>query len=286
MKDDLVNYYSSDKPADCLLKEALERCSIEDLKKLQKGESATGLDSCFLKDAMEFLKLAMINLLCYKFLMQGKYLAWGNVTLYYSRFYFINSLLRMKGYAISHVTKLENSKYKIFRLRVERTKVKNEYEVKEVGKGVNIHRHLWSKFSKYYPELCSEELGRYMIDDRIRWNYDLLFPSQSTEKYAIGEAEKRWTVNFLDPNYGTSYSEEEAEYWGELMAEYGHDEAGTWDYIQTGLKQLLQIALRSRHKESYRSYFIELKDSLHIFESHPDTIKEIEGSLQQLISKV
>ncbi|GAG77414.1 unnamed protein product, partial [marine sediment metagenome] len=104
MPEDLASYYANARPSYDFLKERLRPFSRDDIRKLIKQKNPVpGLDPYFLKDATEFLRHSILNLLAYKFLMCGNFLACGEVTIYYSTFYLINSMLRLKGFAVVHM---------------------------------------------------------------------------------------------------------------------------------------------------------------------------------------
>jgi hypothetical protein len=191
---ELPLYYEKEEPSPFLLKEALKRKAREELLKvINRKVVVTGLDQFFLKDAMEFLRLAILNLLSYKFLMSGSYLAWGKVTLYYSNFYSINCLLRLKGFALVHLSYPNENPSELFEenhlnVRVERLGDQHDYSILEF-KGGNTHSYLWNRFDRMYPKISRPWLGKLMMKERVEWNYDLDFPSQSMADYAIEDAE-------------------------------------------------------------------------------------------------
>jgi hypothetical protein len=279
----IAAHYSDEKPSYYFLKERLRQISREKLLQIIKQKTiVSGLDSFFLKDATEFLRLSILNLLAYKFLMSGSFLAWGEVTLYYSNFYSINCLLRLKGFALVHLEYLDE---KTLTVRVVRTNKENRYSVLK-WKGGNTHQYLWNKFSELYPQLFSPLLGKLMIKDRERWNYDLSFPSQSMTDYAKEDAKIRWQNNFLDPSFGSYADPDAAEYYYDLMADTGYEEAGSGDLIKKCISLLTEIASNSKHKAWYVSYFAELTRGIEDFGSHPDTKREIQGWLTTSIAEL
>lgn len=279
--EDLASYYRNVEPPYCLLKEVLRQKPRKDFLQIikQKG-SVTDLDSFFLKDATEFLRLSILNLLAYKFLMSGNFLAWGEVTNYYGAFYSINCLLRLKGFALAHIDYVDEG---VLRVQIERIKDKHEYKLLRWKRG-NPHQFLWRKFSEFYPELCTPGLGEILIEERIRWNYDLHFPSQSMSEYAKKEAKTRWENNFLDPNFGNYADPDAAEQYADLMAQIGYREAGLGDYIQQCMKYLNEIAKKSKFKTWYISYYEGLAQGIEDFGSHPATIKEVQNWLRSSIA--
>ena len=218
MKGKIASYYTDVKPSFRLMKETLRQASRERIIEfIEQKTIVPGLDCFFLKDATEFLRLSILNLLAYKFLMSGNFLAWGEVTLYYSNFYSINCLLRLKGFAVVHIDFIDE---KFLRVRVIRRDGEHSYKFLRCNRG-NVHQYLWNKFSELYPELCTPGLGELMIKDRVAWNYDLHFPSQSMTDYAKEEARKRWENNFLNANFGKYSYPDAEEYYAALMADIG-----------------------------------------------------------------
>ncbi len=278
--EDVASYYANVEPSYYLLKETLRRTPREEiLQIIRQKVIVSDLDSVLLRDATEFLRLSILNLLASKFLMSGSFLAWGEVTNYYGAFYSINCLLRLKGFALVHIDYVDE---KVLRVQIERIKDKHEYKLHQWKKG-NPHQFLWKKFSHFYPELCSPGLGEILIQQRIRWNYDLFFPSQSMSDYAKEEAKIRWENNFLDPNFGNYANPDAAEYYADLMAQIGYHEAGLGDYIQQCIHAFTTIAGKSKYKTWYLSYFEELARGIEDFGSHPDTIREIQNWLRSSI---
>ncbi|GAH06970.1 unnamed protein product, partial [marine sediment metagenome] len=96
------------------------------------------------------------------------------------------------------------------------------YEFRKLRKGG--HPYFWTKFSEFYPEMCSSELGIHLINERNRWNYDLNLPSRVLGNLGKEEAKKRWEINFLDPDYGKYPDPGAAEYYHDLMGGYGYKE--------------------------------------------------------------
>jgi hypothetical protein len=277
---ELASYYANIEPSWQLLKERLQQIDRAKLVQIVDEKTAVkGIDSHFMKDATEFLRLSTLNLMAYKFMMSGLFLAWGKVTLYYSNFYAINCLLRLKGFALVHIDYLEE---KPLAVKVERQKDKNEYILSH-WKGGNTHQYLWNKFCEYYPGLFTQELARFTIDERERWNYDLSFPSQSMDTYALKDAKTRWENNFIDPDYGKCSTEEAAEYYHDLMADTGYEEAGSWDLIRECVQNLKQIALSSKYKKWYVAFLDEVRSGIMHFGSHPDMKKEIQNYLTKTI---
>jgi len=189
------------------------------------------LDGFFINEAINFLRLSIINLLSYKYVIKGNYYAWAKVTLYYSYFYVINCLLRLQKYAIIHINYFNDIPLII---TIDRSKDYKFYTMKNC-RG-NQHDLIWKTFERYYPDLISEGIGNFFRDERTRWNYDLFYASQSLDEYSLDQAKIRWRTNFIDPNYYQSRGDPNAdEYYFELMADTGFEEAGAWDLIQHAL---------------------------------------------------
>lgn len=280
---DMASYYEEVKPSFHLMKEAFRRRSREEILRIIESKSnVTDIDSFFLKDATEFLRLSVLNLLAYKFLMSGKFSAWGEVTLYYGNFYSINCLLRLKGFAIVH---LDFPDEETLRFRVQRVRGKREYGFLQ-WRGGSPHQYLWKKFSELYPELCTPQLGKILIKDRVSWNYDLFYPSQSMADYAKKEAKIRWENNFLAPNYGMSHDPDAAEYYHDLMVDYGYEEAGSGGYIRACINSLTKIAEKSRYRTWYISYFEGVRQGIEEFSSHPQMTREIQNWIQSSITEL
>ena len=106
----MPNYYKNTTPQHHeFFKAIFERIiKIEDLEEEVSRKSKLDsqwrwFDSVFLFEAITFLRLSMFNLLSYKHLICGKHLPMSKVALYYSYFYSINCLLRLRGKALIHV---------------------------------------------------------------------------------------------------------------------------------------------------------------------------------------
>jgi len=97
--------------------------------------------------------------------------------------------------------------------------------------------------------------------------------------YAKEEARKRWENNFLDPNFGKYPYPDAEEYYADLMADIGYEEAGSGQYIKECINLLTEIAKKSKYKAWYTSYFAELAEGIEDFGCHPDTKIEIQNWL-------
>jgi hypothetical protein len=146
---------------------------------------------------------------------------------------------------------------------------------------------LWNKFSELYPRLgFTPHLGKILVKERIRWNYDLFYPSQSMADYAKKEAKIRWDNNFLSPNYGNYPDPEASEYYHDLMADYGYEEAGSGQLIEICLDHFTEIAEVSKFRSWYTSYFAEIANGIDDFTSHEDMRNEIKRWLLSRIEKL
>lgn len=279
----LRNYWSNIKPSFRFLKETLQTATRDEIERLVGQDLSRDLiDPYMLKDSSEFLRLSLINLLGYKSLVCGNYLAWGRVTIYYSQFYVVNCLLRLKGFALVH---LRFPDKKFITLRIDKVKNQPSYRMQ---KSSSNHRIIWKRFSVLYPNLASEDIGKFSIQERIDWNYNLFFASQTTSTRALRGAEERCMYNFLDPKFGVSYSAEEADHYQELMASFGYEEAGTGDYIKYALDRFLDISKESKWRDWYVSLFKSMLRDIDILKSRQETKDEskkwIDDALSQLTS--
>lgn len=214
-------YWSIVKPHWRFLKETLQMGSRIDAEKMINQKlSREEIDPFMIKESTEFLRLSIVNLLCYKYLVCGKYLAWGKEAIYYSRFYILNCLLRLRGFALVHLDFLDDNP---LILSIDRTRDNRNYGVQKCGeKG---HEKVWKRFSELYPDLMGsskksgiKDYEKFEIKERIDWTYDLKYASQTTGKFALEQVDARCRHNFLDPNYGFSCTPDEGRYYQELMA--------------------------------------------------------------------
>lgn len=197
------------------------------------------LDDLFLNEAIHFLRLSIINLLSYKYLVKGNYLAWSKVTLYYSYFYVINCLLRLQKFAIVHINYINDSPLTII---IDRSRDNRYYTMKNIRRPQ--HDLIWKTFEQYYPALMSKGIGKFFREDRIQWNYDLFYASKTLEVYALEEARDRET-NFLDPNYGVHADPDAAEYYHDLMAGIGYEEVGVGELIKHAIEKFSNIGFKN-----------------------------------------
>jgi len=272
----LASYYSKARPFyHRFLKEVFSQGDITKLEEAaRKGQVVTQdqipLDSMLLFDARNFLRLSIFNLLAYKFLACGRYLAWSKVTLYYSYFYAVSCLLRLAGHAIIHATDPDG---KIFTLQLVRQHGSHNYKIMSM-KG-NEHKVVWSNFATLYPNLSTQLTGKLTIEDRVRWNYDLLFPSQATEEHAVREVIVYCENNFLDPNLGQFSDPDAAEYFHELVANFGYEEIYAGDLIKEALRIFVTIARSSKYRADYTAFAESLTRDVDYFESKKETKDEV-----------
>jgi hypothetical protein len=282
----LTKHWSGVKPALRFLKETLQYSKRADIAKVINDRieiDHNTLDPFLISDSVEFLRLSIINLLAYKHLVCGKYLAWGRVTIYYSYFYIINCLLRLKGVALVHLDYLDE---KPLTVRILRPRNSRNYRFQECG-GASGHKIVGEEFARVYPSLGNKTISMYTIKERMDWNYDLFYASQATDKYALKEAENRCKNDFLDPNYGkTASSEDEAEYYNELMAGFGYEEGGTGQYQKYAIDQFTDIGKNSKYGSFYRAFFESMLQDLGLLESSDLTKEEIADWLRNAISQI
>lgn len=283
------------------IKKVLNHYSKEEIQRCLKKQVKVKLDffdSLMINEALEFLRLSIINLLAYKNLVCSNYLAWAKVTVYYSYFYAMNSLLRLKRFTVVHLEYpefyKEKKRTKSFIARIFKPKNGNYY-LMEVSDRISrsSHKEIAHKFAELYPELFNsrtqfgKEIGDISIKERTNWNYDLFYASQSSGKYAVEEAAKRCRNNFLDPEFGSSVqSEDEAEYYHNLQTTIGIDEAGTGQYQQCAIYCLKEIAKVSKYKKWYLDEFNEMLRILPIFQSPESMKREIAKWLENAITTI
>lgn len=285
--DKIASYYSQAHPFHHkFLKEIFSECAFENLKESTQRQSIIKsseilLDDVFLFEARTFLRLAIFNLLAYKYLMCGNYLAWGKVTLYYSYFYSINSLLRLAGHAVVHATNLQD---KIFTFHLVRETSSHNYRIMSMRE--SEHKFIWNTFSTLYPKLSTHKTGRLFIKDRVDWNYDLFYSSQITEEYALRHANIYCENNFLDPNFELSYTSEQAEYLGNLIADFGYEEMYAGDLIKESIRIFVAIAKISKFRSDYTGFIKALIEEIKLFQCKEDTKDEVESWLRSAIKEI
>ena len=281
----IVEYYRDIEPDKIrFLKEILRQIGSEDYNDIFKNKLLVpGLDPYIIKDAVEFLRLSIINLLSYKHLIGGNYLAWSYVTSYYSLFYAINYFVRLKGFAVVNVKIFEGEKMNILTFKIERDWERKAYRFEKFGAK---HALIWDRFSQLFPELASRNLGKAITSERAAWNYDLLYPSQTRDQHAIDEIRIKYENNFLDPNFGNYSSPEAAEYWHNILTQYGLEEVGPGDYIRIGLEYLVNIANGSLYKKWYESFLKDLLTDIDFFKAPEFTKEELRKLVQGAIDSI
>lgn len=271
----------------------IERVREYTKKKAVIKSSQLSIDEIFLFEARNFLRLSIFNLLAYKHLMCSRYLAWGKVTLYYSYFYSISCLLRLAGHAVIHLTKPEDllepkDKNRIYSdtLTFQLVRNSNSHDYQMMPMRENEHKFVWNTFSTLYPALSTHITGQLTIEERIRWNYELLYPSQATAEFAISEARKYCENNFLSPDFGISYTAEEADHLENLIANYGYEEMYAGDLIKHAIKLFVAIAKSSNYKEDYVNFMKSVVEEVDHFESKQETKEEVKKWLQNVIEEM
>jgi hypothetical protein len=282
MTDLLPEYWSEVKPQWLFLKEFLERRSGIDVNTLFNKEiDREFFDPFMIREAPEFLRLSIINLLAYKHLVCGNYLAWARVTIYYSQFYVVNCLLRLRKFALVHLNPIDG---KPSTIRIEESSIKPNYKVQKCN--TSGHQIIWGSFARFYPKLSSKKLGEFSIRERTDWNYDLFYASQSTDEEALRQVQDRCRNNFLDPNYGISSTEEAAEYFHDMMANFGFEEAGTGQYQKYAIDCLSDIGKVSKYSEWYCSHFNQILENIKVLEAPQEMKNEISNWLIEGNNKI
>lgn len=290
--NNIANYYKNTSPHyHKFFKEVfIASIKIEDLKNAAEQKKKMDsqwrfLDSVFLFEAITFLRLSMFSLLSYKHLICGKHLPMSKVALYYSYFYAINCLLRLRGKAVIHVQSIPESifddeppKQLVFQLIQHED---HTFSLDVFTK--NEHQFIWDDFYSLYPRLSSRDTGRLFRQDRYDWNYGLLYPSQATNEFVQQEIRDRCEKNFLDPQFENANSSEEAEYKHELIINYGYEERYAGDLIKEGIKVLVSIGKESNHKSKYVESLTKIKNDMGVVESSESTKNEIKKWLNEAI---
>ena len=283
-EEKLPRYYKRIRPRHHrFLKEMFSRMKHDELQysiKEKEMSSLEKLDEMFLMESREFLRLSIVNLLAFKKLMCGNYLAWGNVTLYYSYFYAINSLLRLAGKAIIHAVSLDK-KGSSFQL----TRQKDSHEYKLENHSGNEHRSLWNIFLDVFPDMSNSEI-EYFIGERVNWNYDLFFASQSLDPPGLEEARIHCKNNFLDENFGNFSTFEAAEYYDDMLTEYGYAVIFAKYLIKKCLYNIKNIAKCSDFKSEYIDFFNLLLNDVEKVDSEEETKNEIKSWIKSEIDEI
>jgi len=244
------------------------------------------LDSIYLHEAITFLRRSIFNLLSYRYLLRGNHLPMAKVSLYYCFFDSISSLLRMRGTAIVHFSEItknfeDEPRKIIFTITHHENHTFTINRVRE-----KEHRMVWNVFHDLFPDLSSRQDGRWFTKDRYEWNYGLVYSSQATEEYAQAEIKDRRDNNFLDSNFESSESAEEAEHKEKLIANYGYEEMYAGKLIQESIKLLTAIAKTSEYKKDYIDSFKKMEEGINFLESDPATKEEIKKWLNCAITEL
>lgn len=292
----IANYYKNTSPrSNEFFKEVFMRIiEFENLKKVvnQKGNLDSKwkfFDSVFLFEAITFLRLSIFGLLSYRHLICGKHLPMSKVSLYYSYFYAINCLLRLRGNAVIHIQKIpkkifddnEKPEMLVFQLIQH-----DDHTFSLDGFSSHEHEFVWNTFHSLFPDFSHKDTGRLFRQDRYDWNYGLLYPSQATEEFAQQEINKRCDNNFLDPQFGHVEDESLSQYRHDLVADYGHEEMYAGDLIKEGLKLLVSIGKESNHKSEYAELLSKIKNDMDVVESSDEVRNEIKKWLDSAIEEL
>lgn len=100
------------------------------------------------------------------------------------------------------------------------------------------------------------------------------------------EAEDRCRYNFLDPNYGFSYTAEQAEHYQELMANFGYEEAGTGDYIKYAIECFSKIGRESNYRDGYISFLEGILHDVDVLKSKEETKGECRKWISDALSQL
>jgi hypothetical protein len=263
----LSRYYSHVQPVAILLKEHFRLEEME--KALEDGkiriDRSPALDAIFINEAQAFLQQSFVNLLAYKFLMGGGYLAWGHVTLYFSQFHAANSLLRLTGKAAVH---LDEPGGKHLKIQIVRDSNLHGYSIHRLKQ--SDHDFVWRSLASLYNLPNAQELIRYVVGERVKWNYDMLFPSQSDMPHAKDHRKIMAENNFLDPNFAKYADPDAAEYYDGLRRDYGVGECFAGELIEDCVTAISEIGSRSDYRESYEDSLIRISEHLNNLDGfHP-----------------
>lgn len=221
------------------------------------------MDSSFLFESQRFLKLGLVNFVCFKFLLGGGYGSWAGVTRYFSAFYAANSLLRLAGKAIVNMDwpmarLLGNKEILLFQL--ERTTAFHDYGLKNF-RG-NQHKFTFDELAKAFPDVMAPEHGALLRDSRVDDNYDLLVPAQTGDPLSIKMAEDAYTHDFADQHYGEGWNLDAVEYLANEYISYGYEEDAAAEWLKSCLSALTEVGRMSVARYQFVAYFKELDASL------------------------
>ena len=280
--DRIAKYYTEVRPGlqSEFLKEkflGLDGAVLDDLISKRQPVQGSPLDGIFVREAMEFLRVSIFNLLAFKNLMCGNYYSWGKVTLYYSNFYVVNCMLRLNGFAIVHV---KHSKGPAILL--ERDYPSRAYSIGTFGKG--DHAEVWRRFTETFPGIMSRELYRVDIEDREMWNYDPRYFSQATDRNSLAMAKYFCDNNFLSENFENSATSiEDAERRFDLMSSFGYEEGATGYNIRKAIELIGKVGKFSQYKKEYVADLASISKGMELFEVKAETRDEVRSWLTQEI---
>lgn len=288
----LADYYRNVSPQTDgrYLKDVLARVPREQLRAAVDGrEPISQLDSYFLHEAQDFLKVGLVHLQGYKYLMGGGYRAWAYVTLYYSYFHAANCMLRLAGKAIVHVTWPEDrlkqdAKAERVDLILERSTRGREYQFK--GLRGNEHTTMFNMFVQAFPSLIASEHVASILEERVQENYELRFPSQDGRDHALNEADTMYSHDFANPEYGSGWSYGAQEYLGDWFASSGYKVAASAEWLRACIEALTEIGRVSDYRPLYAQYFEMLKTELGNLKTKESLGALIQSWLQQGVDRL
>lgn len=243
------------------------------------------MDEMFLMEALTFLRLSVFNFLAYKDLMCSNYLAWAKVTWYYSTFYAISGMLRLAGKAIIHV---DDTK-KIISFQLTRDRQSHSYTM--ASSTGQEHEKIWNIFSDTFrdtfpdlsdPDLSYPKLSKFIINERVSWNYDLFFMSQTMDQHALDEANICCENNFIDEHFSDYPAPDAAQYYDELRFDYGFEETFAWDLIKKGFGMIKDLGKKSDFKDKYVVFYDTLIQDMDKVHSNEETKTVIESFIESL----
>lgn len=287
----LPAYYKQTKLTDCRFFQEIfsEGKKFDELKHDVDNKrtlyNSNFFDSIYLYESFQFLKRSMINLMAYRHLLAGNHLPMAKVCLYYSYFDSANCLLRIRGFALVHISETpRNFDDAPRQLRFIVTQHENHtFSLSRSGK--NEHQLVWNIFRDFFPNLSSKSDVTWYTQDRYEWNYSLLRIS-SAIRLIEQEIRDRNENNFLDPNFFNAYTSGESEYKVDLFSNYGYEEYRAGTLIQEGIKLLGDIAKASKYKKDYLKLFSELKQAVNFVDGNQNTKFEINRWLDNALSEL
>lgn len=260
----------------------------EDRYTILQGER--NLDPVFLFEAKTFFRLSIFNLLAYKHLVCGNYVPASQVILYYSYFYSISCLLRLAGKAAIHSKEIPKSVFesnpKLQSVKFQLTRKKDSHDYVMSGLKKNEHTFVWDVFSEYFPNMLDKEIGRMFIEDRYRWNYDLFYPSHSTEDFVLREAKDRCNYNFIDPELGKDFDDGAAEDLQDKIGQFGYEEGYAGQLIMKCVNVFKEIGKNSKYRNDYVGFFNTVCNEMELFTSKTITKEEVKKWINKAIEEL